>query len=509
MAEENGQSLFERAMAAFDIGQRAEAVELLKQAVEEDPENLDAWVQLSKLLEDQDEKRIALSTILRFDPDNEYAQKALAETEREKSEIEDAEEIVPGITRREARFIGIALTVFTILVLGLVIAVVISANTQRGNRRAELTRIANNVTATRFAIETSDANALQEQTQVAFFATRTAIATITPTITPTRTPDLPPTLTPTITPTDVVLRVLPAPPDTLLGSLVVWGGENPQSDDFLNMFRYRWQGGEIISNDRLNADLVQNPTIDDASTRLIYMRLLQGGWVLHQVNGQAPNQGALDLGIQQGQLGARDLRDPDVNNNGNFLVFTAISTQSNTEEIFVTNLLAGSTTQVTNDAFNYRYAAVSPDGTLVAAIQNPETNPDLVLIQANNQQEDGTFPIVPVTSDGINTVESSPDFSPDGQQIIFSLYTTNPQDNDIYAVRLTGGTQPTPPVPLLTSANNELTPIYAPRGNHIAYTSDTVAPGESMQVFVFDFETGTNYQVTEGDVSFFLGGWTN
>lgn len=506
MTNETPQELFERAIAALDLGQKDEAAELLKQVVEEDVENVDAWVALSKILADPDEKRIALSTILQLDPQNAYATAQMADSEREKSEIADAEELVPGITRKEARLIGMGLGLFTLVVCGLVFAIVISINSQRGAEFARATQDAVNVTRTRDAIETNVAQIILEQTEEVLAQTATAVATITPTLTPTRTPDLPDTPTPTITPTQIVTRLFDVPPDTIGGSLIVWGGRNPQSTEFLNLYQYDWQAGEI-SEERLTSDLVRNPTVDSSGTRLIYMRLFQNAWTIRQMNARVPTQGALDISIPQAQLNVRDPRDPRVSHGASFMVFTAFSTTTNTEEVFYYNLLSQDILRLTNDDANYRTPAVSNDGTLVAVIKEVGGAPDLVLIEANRQQDDGNYPQTPITNDGNQVVQSHPDFSPDGTRIVFAAFNAdNPDDSDLYMVRLTGATA-TPPLPIVTSSANEITPFFSPDGERIAFVSDAVL--DTWQVFIFDATTNTTYQVTEGEDNYYLGGWMN
>ena len=184
MTQQRAKELLQEALDLLTRGERAEAAELLKQAVEEDDSNVEIWVALARALDDRDEKRIALTTILRLDPQNAYAASELKETEQKSKTADANEEWVPGITRRTLRQTILGLVAFTIVVVALVGSIVMSANSQRAAQRAELTRAVVQISATWEAINAEGTRIAGDMTQVADDATATAVATITPTLTP-------------------------------------------------------------------------------------------------------------------------------------------------------------------------------------------------------------------------------------------------------------------------------------------------------------------------------------
>src|SRR5215207_6919929 len=100
---DKAQQLFDEAMQANLSGDTNRATDLLKQVVEEDPDNIAAWEALSRQLTDYNERRMALTTVLQLDPDNEYAKNALEAVEKPKTGLTERTELVPGIPMKQAR----------------------------------------------------------------------------------------------------------------------------------------------------------------------------------------------------------------------------------------------------------------------------------------------------------------------------------------------------------------------------------------------------------------------
>lgn len=69
--------LTQRAIAAAQVGDNAEAEELLRQATELDAENAGAWLWLARVVVDLDEKRTCFERVLTLDPYNEPAKLGL------------------------------------------------------------------------------------------------------------------------------------------------------------------------------------------------------------------------------------------------------------------------------------------------------------------------------------------------------------------------------------------------------------------------------------------------
>src|SRR5512136_789715 len=65
-------------IAAAKAGQHERARDLLVRVVEEDEENLQAWLWLSGVMDGLDDKEVCLENALELDPTNEAARKGLA-----------------------------------------------------------------------------------------------------------------------------------------------------------------------------------------------------------------------------------------------------------------------------------------------------------------------------------------------------------------------------------------------------------------------------------------------
>src|SRR5512136_2127490 len=71
-------------IGAAKAGQRERARELLVRVVEEDEENLQAWLWLSGVMDGLDDKEVCLENALELDPGNEAARKGLDWVRRKK-----------------------------------------------------------------------------------------------------------------------------------------------------------------------------------------------------------------------------------------------------------------------------------------------------------------------------------------------------------------------------------------------------------------------------------------
>jgi tetratricopeptide (TPR) repeat protein len=74
---QNPTELLQRGQAAARVGRRAEAREYLRRAVELDPENVEAWLELAGVEDEAAAKRACFETALKLSPDNTEAQLGL------------------------------------------------------------------------------------------------------------------------------------------------------------------------------------------------------------------------------------------------------------------------------------------------------------------------------------------------------------------------------------------------------------------------------------------------
>ncbi|MCS6837024.1 MAG: hypothetical protein NZ750_13530 [Anaerolineae bacterium] len=509
------QELLQQGLQALEAKDRAKARDLLTQAMEEDPNSVEIWVALSKATDDVDEKRIALASILQLDPNNAYAKAELAKAEQEKARTSEDVEIVPGITRRMARNTAVGLTLYTMLVCGLAFIVQSNIVGSYNARQAQIAQEFQAATAAVLAIteswETATQGAAETATQVALNvqATLFAQASPTPTATATRSRDLPTPIPPTATPTSFVVQITP-PPSSLSGSILAWGGSvfNPEVQGFLNLLQIPARGGEPT---RVNRDTVRFPTSNLSASRLVYMRALRPAWVLYLV-GTNRDLGD-DLAPRFAQLQVENLRQPRLSSQGNHLIFIADTPLLGSSAIFMYNLSDNRSIRLTSDIAQYQSADVNADGTLViAAKASADGGSDLVLIRTDD--EANGFRQFALTADGGVTVEAFPRFGPDSAQIIFQAHRGNPSDNDLYAGRLLGSSDPNIGFSLAGGAqlfyqtpNDEIYPVFSPNGRHVAFASNRSGV---YNIHIIDFnDRSLVYQLTSEVQPVYPADWTN
>ncbi len=156
--------------------------------------------------------------------------------------------------------------------------------------------------------------------------------------------------------------------------------------------------------------------------------------------------------------------------------------------------------QLTDDDDEYTYPSLSPDGNKVAAVRHVTNtaNPtvDIVSIDVNSGGK------VPITNDGQSYTESTPRWSQDGSQIIFSAIPSNdPGNSDIYSKSSNGGGSS---LPVYRSAANDIYPVLSPDGRYLAFASN---PDGAYDIFILDQNDGTVSQLTSSDADEYPGDW--
>src|SRR5260221_13510389 len=77
MANEQAKQLLQQGIAAARAGQQAQARKLLQEAVKRDPRSESAWLWLSSVAKDDQERAFCLKQLLSINPNNEHALKGL------------------------------------------------------------------------------------------------------------------------------------------------------------------------------------------------------------------------------------------------------------------------------------------------------------------------------------------------------------------------------------------------------------------------------------------------
>jgi len=95
--------------------------------------------------------------------------------------------------------------------------------------------------------------------------------------------------------------------------------------------------------------------------------------------------------------------------------------------------------------------------------------------------------------------DAFPEFSPDGQWIVFISYRTGTWD--LYIMKLDGSDEQR----VTTNAKVEGLASWSPDGNWLAYVS---SQGGVLQVFIQNMETGAIQQITDGDNPVVFSRWS-
>ncbi len=475
------------------LGERAEAREVFEQVIALDDKNEKAWFWLASVLDDEARKKVALSTVLMLNPDNERAKKILDSLEARDRELQERDEIIPGVSRR-------ALTLMVggggaIIVGVIAIFIIITLNNARiaGDAQATVQ------VATQAVL---DAQASQTAVMAAFNATLAA-TTPTPVDLQAVVRTLPPTFTPTAPPSPTPAPEILPPPTGISGNLTVWSGRDFDVNGYLPVGIISVSTGAFQrAGEQEGRDVAVSPD----GSRLVYTRFQPAVFdtLIEAINVNGTNPESLgDRWIDLQTLFSP--RHPSYSASGDAIIFVARPDGSLTEQIFLLSLLetppdVSPLRQISTDAATYTQPVISPDGTKVVAVRDDvnsaDAGADLVIIDL------ATGFVTALTNDRAAFVESSPQWSPDGAQIVFAAAPQSaPNNADIFVRFSNGGGAPTI---VARDPSNEVTPVFSPDGRHIAYASNRLG---NYDIYIFDQTTATISQLTNTVEDEYIGGW--
>jgi Tol biopolymer transport system component len=502
--EQQINDLMREGLEAARSGDRATARDRFTQITELDENNERAWYYLSKVVESEDEKRVCLKNILVINPDNERAREDLENLERKQRARAAAEEVIPGISRRQLMLIGGGGgAIIAIIVLIFAIAAISNAS-QEARIRAEGTAVAQAATGTAAAAN-AEATVIFE-TQAAAQLVVTAI--------PTRSiSTLPPEFTPSPSPTGTATPLVePTPPADVAGNIVAFGGVDVLSNGALELYLYAANGGEPT---RIGDELGRNVRFTNQGSRVIYTRFFNTtfdfGVETVNINGSQPQI----IRSEQGVLGARQ---PDHCRSRNLVAFVAVpgdvprSAEELTfgtepaRQLYVIDLdAAGSSAQatrrLTNDTADYSYPAFAPDCSRIVVARDDrdslQPGVDLVSIAVDNPGD-----VRPITTDANTYAETTPRFSADGQWIVFAAAPrTEPNNHDVVIVDANGAGVPQVAV---RDVSDDIYPVLSPDGRYLAFSSNRQGV---YNIFILERASGQLWQLTNGTNDVFMGDW--
>jgi hypothetical protein len=553
----DAQALYTQALAAIEAGNTKQAIQLLQQSLEQDSYNLDGWIKLAEIMPDNDIKYEVLEQILQIDPNNEFAnsewdrlneatesggfgaEKAAAplaaadtdfldevrgenqEGKRQKTSrqptaksssnlskladmksigpIQLDDELVPGITNREAGIVGGSLLLFTLLMCFITYSVISGANRQDANIIARETARVFGLTQTLDANATNIVSTFAAETQVAADLTATMAALVSPTPTLSgglvRATEILPT--PTLEPTVFTSRVFSAPPASIPGNILVWGGQNPASSRYLFLYRMNAGSDERIA---LNNEMVESPSVDTIGSRLVYMRyhseLTTTVMDMVPANDAARFPDILDLKFGS----VINLSQPSLAASGNYLVFIGTSQDTGGSEVFLWDFLNEVLLRLTTDG-SYVSAAVNSTGTKIVAVREEPSGSDLILLDRESATEGSSALQIRLTDNRGSVTESHVEFATDGSRILYTVTANN--NSDIMSMDMTTFAD----TPLVNTPANEMYPHFSPDNRFVVYSAN---PTGAYNVYILDTISGQTYQLTESTrEAYYAAGWYN
>ncbi|RKU05924.1 hypothetical protein C6502_20770 [Candidatus Poribacteria bacterium] len=172
-----------------------------------------------------------------------------------------------------------------------------------------------------------------------------------------------------------------------------------------------------------------------------------------------------------------------------------------TAEIYVMDADGGNQQNLTNNPSHDGSPCWSPDGKRIAfdSDRDGRFNWEIYVIDTdggnlqrltNNPDDDG------------HPDDRYPSWSPDGKQIVFSARREGHVEikfdvtYEIYVMDANGGNQQR----LTNNRNNELSPVWSPDGERIAFTSDRKGNFENFEIYVMDANGGNQQRLTNNRI---------
>ncbi|MFQ3537154.1 MAG: hypothetical protein SNJ58_14935 [Aggregatilineales bacterium] len=511
------EQLLREGMAAARAGDKETARAKLREVVALDQYNEKGWFWLAAVAETLEERRVCLGNVVVINPDNEKAKQMLEQISYTSftSPLRDSDQTQgKNMLVRTAVIVGVGLVALLLIVIVLSgggeapppTLAVLATNTPN-----ETLQTATAVAAAALITQTADAEATRLARQLP----------------PTWTPSPPPTPRGGPSPTP-----LPSLPFTLEGRLIIQYGIPLTRDGNLPLFLYNLATGEKTSlTGRERGDYGR--FVPDGR-RFVYARLVSGArpqllFRIANLNGSQAQELSAFWGNQPPLADQAML---SIARNGNGLVFIArnIAIDNDpTSDVYYLPLLIEvpslATTQTplptptpqesnatpeptatpipeptvrllqvqrvtARDSGVNTWAAISPEGTQIAFVSDRSDiggdGHDIYVVLVNE-----TFgPERALTSDGDALIEASPEWSPDGRQLVFTAGARNSGRADIFIINADGSDRRA----LVEDFGECARPLWSPDGQYVIFSSRRSGKWE---LYVVEVASGEIYQLTQ------------
>lgn len=473
------QDKLKQGIDAVRRGDKVNAVKLLRQVTDREPNNEVAWMWLASALDNLSERRAALEQALRINPGNARAQEAL----RQISNVLPPAPTKGGTARRATTGYTPSVTEgrggILLIVVGSVVALAVIAAI-----------IFNVISSSQPTPTQLDATRAVEQSSL--LTSPTPLPTIDPDtytatpfygviVTPGNLPTFPPEFTPTFT--VVVPTPLPSPTPYPLSVFELVFTSLNGSDAQPALFRAAGDGSgeqQIGAGSDGYSDVAYSPDgAKIAFVRTVTYAKDDGTEVTAPELFVAPVDN-LSAARQVTKIGGTSLEEPTWAPDSIQIVF--VTNVDGDDDLFYITEDGNNMRPVTVNDFKDRDPAWSPDGTLIAFASEQANAPGSGQLEIFTTTPDGAT-LTQLTDDANSSY--SPAWSPDGGRITFASDRSG--DGDIFIMGADGQRQMRLTVD--DGDAEDLRPIFTPGGQSIAFLSNR--EGDAFQLFQVDLEGRT------------------